>query len=55
MKNLDYSDGLAKAMRDYLDKKDMLYEFNDQLGRFRFRMSLTGRIKDISYIICRKM
>ena len=48
---MNYSDGLAKAMRDYLDKKDMLYEFNDQLGRFRFRMSLTGRIKDISYII----
>lgn len=47
----DYNAGIAKAIRDFLDKDDWHYNFDEEKGRFDLGITLKSRLKSTKVVI----
>lgn len=51
MSEKKYSKKIAKAVTDFLEKDDWRYSFDKKKGTFIFTLRLSGKIKEICYIL----
>lgn len=51
MKEKNYSEAIANAIKSYLEEDDWRFSFDNASGIFRFGLSLSNKIKKINYIV----
>ena len=51
MKEKNYSETIANAIKSYLKEDDWHFSFDEETGLFRFGLSLSSKIKKINYIV----
>lgn len=51
MKEKTYSMSIANAVTDFLTEDDWHFSFDEDLGIFRFDLSLKGKLKKVNYIV----
>ena len=47
----EYSTEIASVVRQFLDEDDWNYSFDKEKGLFRFGVSLSGRLKNVQYVV----
>ena len=47
----EYSAAIAAVINDYLTRDDWSFSFDEEIGIFKFNLSVKGKIQQISYFI----
>lgn len=48
----EYSKDLASLVKNWLDKEEFNYDFDEERGRFFYNLTVKGKVNPLRYIIC---